>query len=51
MARSRLRESRWRANATIVAVLGLLWSWPSSGTTPQTGGYVVSSAARLARYE
>ena len=34
----------------VIAALGLLWSWPSSGTTLQNGDYVVSSAARLVHY-
>jgi hypothetical protein len=34
----------------IIAVLGLLWSWPLSGTTLQNGDYVVSSAARFIHY-
>lgn len=34
----------------VIAALGLLWSWPSSGTTLQNGDYVVSSAARFIHY-
>jgi hypothetical protein len=32
------------------AILGLLWAWPSSGTTTQDGDYIPSSAARLVHY-
>jgi hypothetical protein len=34
----------------VIAVLGLLWSWPSSGTTLQNGDYIVSSASRVVHY-
>jgi two-component system LytT family sensor kinase len=33
-----------------IAILGLLWSWPSSGTTTPSGDYVVSSTARLVHH-
>ena len=32
-----------------IAILGLLWSWPASGTI-QNGNYIVSSAARLVHH-
>lgn len=33
-----------------IAILGLLWAWPTSGTTAQNGDYTVSSAARVVHY-
>jgi two-component system LytT family sensor kinase len=32
-----------------IAILGLLWAWPTSGTT-QNGDYIVSSTARIVHY-
>jgi two-component system, LytTR family, sensor kinase len=34
----------------VIAILGLLWSWPSSGSTTQSGDYIVTSTARFAQY-
>ena len=33
-----------------IAILGLLWAWPTSGTTAQNGDYTVSSIARTVHY-
>jgi hypothetical protein len=51
--RSDLWPIIWTAGGScwlVIAVLGLLWSWPSSGSTTQSGDYIVSSTARLAHY-